>query len=133
LPKSHVNPDQPPHPHRLALQSQHRESVGKDACGGVTHVSCAACCDILPRPETLQAYQTSVPDIAERLVALAEQEQAHRHCHEDDMHAIIGREAEQEHQLRSRSDALALIMLFACVAFHPSCGSLVPMPSPSLA
>jgi uncharacterized membrane protein len=72
---------------------------------------------ILPRPDTLQAYQSSVPDIAERLVALAEREQAHRHSHEDDMHAIIRKEAEHEYQFRFRGDALALTILFTCVAF----------------
>jgi uncharacterized membrane protein len=63
----------------------------------------------LPAPEDLQAYETALPGLAERIVSSFEREQAHRHRME-------GERSRGDYRLKARGQLMGLVALFAMLA-----------------
>lgn len=64
----------------------------------------------LPSPKVLGQYEELLPGLAERIVALPEREQAHRH-------KVIETALEKDSSLKMRGQSFALISLAVLVAF----------------
>lgn len=70
----------------------------------------------LPSPGDLDRYATHVPDAAERLLAIGEREQAHRHTVEDRLVAIDEQSMPRFYAGQRHAHAISLILGLAYLA-----------------
>jgi uncharacterized membrane protein len=77
----------------------------------------------LPPPAMLVQYEQALPGLAERIVAMPEREQAHRH-------GYLDRETGRQFKIRRRGQDYALIAMVLVLAFA---GALAWMGQPALA
>ncbi|MEA3053998.1 MAG: hypothetical protein QOG72_2901 [Sphingomonadales bacterium] len=64
----------------------------------------------LPTPDDLAAYETILPGLAERIVAMPEREQKHRH-------EVIENALDRDYQLKHRGQTLAITSMVLLLAF----------------
>jgi uncharacterized membrane protein len=69
----------------------------------------------LPDPDTLQKYQGMIPDAPERLLAIVEKEQLHRHTQEKLMADAFIADTAKARNADLRGDIIALIVFLTCM------------------
>lgn len=70
----------------------------------------------VPDPETLRRYGEVIPTAPERILAMAEREQTHRHKLDCAVHAGAEQEFQAELKLRSRAQWMACVLVIMLVA-----------------
>ena len=75
----------------------------------------------LPPPEYLERYARLIPDVPERLMAMAEKEQAFRHKYEMELLAALAGEDKDNSQARKRGEIITLFFFVICTSIGIFC------------
>lgn len=92
------------------------ETQGTTLIGHVTKVEERHIAGPLPPPEILLQYKKIIPDAPERLLALVEKEQAHRHENENKMTEAVVADSKAARAADTRGDIIAIVTFIACMA-----------------